>query len=70
MSEQTKKPPIEVQTRAVLIHAPGVGYLVKTDNGQTIAISQGLAVDIANQILATETGGALIVPPQRSALLQ
>jgi len=65
-----KKQPIKVQTRAVLIHAPGVGYLVKTDNGQTIAISQGLAVDIANQILATETGSAMMVPPARSTLLQ
>jgi len=64
------KKPIEVQTKAVLIHVPGVGYVVKTLDGQLIAVTPILAVDIANQILASETGGNMPVAPARSNLLQ
>lgn len=70
MSEQTKKLPIEVQARAVIISVPLTGYVIRTEDGNRIAITPGLAVDIANQILATETSSAMIVPPQRSTLLQ
>ena len=70
------KKPIEVQTKAVLIHVPGVGYVVKTLDGKAIAVTPVLAVDIANQILATEMGGTVVpggnlpVSPARSSLLQ
>lgn len=66
-----KKQPLEVQTKAVLIHAPGVGYVVKTGDGQAIAITAGLALDLANQIIATEAGaGSFPVPSALTPLLQ
>ena len=61
---------IEVQTKAVLIHAPGVGFVIRTGNGQAIAIAPGLAVDIANQILTSDAGALPPVPPRINQYLQ
>lgn len=45
------KKALVVQTKALLIHAPGLGVIIQTGDGQRVALSPGLAEDIANQIL-------------------
>jgi hypothetical protein len=63
-----KKP--EVQTKALIVNIPTVGYLIRTEDGNRIAITPGLAVDLANQILATESGNAMPVPSSRTQFVQ
>lgn len=44
---------IKVQSKAVLIEFPGVGLMVRTDDGRSIVISPELARDLAQKILET-----------------
>lgn len=63
-----KKAPLIIQTKALLIHAPGVGVIIQTGDGQRMALSAGLAEDIANQILVQTQAGP--IPESKSPYLQ